>query len=111
MANLFDRYQSNAFNAILSVMGSQAEWSKTPSQKLVSRVLLNSPTKTAKIFEMEFNPSACSIEYYEGEFQGLRELVDQGRDIILNVDGKDFGVKMVIASYDGKSLIAQIEEI
>lgn len=74
-------------------------------------VLFKDADETAQLLQVEYDPQAAMIEYFEGSLIGLKESVDNRNDEIITVNGIQYGVHKVRAKYDGKTFFADLELI
>lgn len=106
----FDDIQAAVFSTSEQVFGDEAVW--TPSNTSISQtglVLYNSPNDPISIGERDkyaYRPYNYSIEYYLGQFVGLKESVDSGIVETVLVRGVSLSIREVRTLYDGKTYIA-----
>jgi hypothetical protein len=108
--NLFDNVQEAAFDIVTTTMGYDATW--TPSgggPEKTGRVLLNNPTESRKIAEVEYNPYEYYMEYKRGIFDGLKEAADANADEVVTIKNVEYDVLEVAAKFDGNTLIAKVK--
>ncbi len=110
MANLFDHLQDTAFNLVTKTMGYAASWTDGQALTQNANVLLNDPTKTATILDQPFNPKMHLMEYKQGDFKGLFELVNSGKEHIVTINGMNYGVLDVNSKFDGKTYVATLQK-
>jgi hypothetical protein len=110
--SLFDRIAKTVVSSVTSVMGDLAVW--VPSNGGIDqngKVLYNCPDKEATIGDskqFEYAPSKYSIEYFEGQFPGLKEAVDSGNVESIRVRGLWFDVIQVNKIWDGQTYAAYL---
>lgn len=112
MQNLFDGIQSTAFDIVTNTMGYDAVWmpsDNSPSQ--TARILFKNPTESTRLQNVEYDPLLNTMEYKQGDFNGLKESVDQKNNEELEINGIRFRVLQITAKYDGKTLIADLEQL
>lgn len=114
MGNLFDGAESTAFKIVTNTMGYDADW--TPSvggPTKLARVLYKDPAKDQKFEDAEYSPYEYKMEYEKGDFDGLKEAVDSGKDEEVNIDTrfglKTFFVRKVKGKFDGATFVAEME--
>lgn len=113
--NPFDLLQSTAFNVVTNTMGYDATWMRsevlTGDVTFTARVLLNNPTEDRKVLKTDFDPLTHRMEYKQGDFPGLFEMVQKGREEVVTVNGQQYGIIHVTAKYDGKTYIAELQKL
>lgn len=105
MSNLFDSLQNKAFSIVSDTMGYDAVWGE-----LVARVLFNDPSKKYELAGIDFEPTGYSMEYKEGDFTGLLELVNSGDIAAVTINGASYSVLSVRKEFDGKTYVAQLSK-
>ena len=109
----FDALSRNVFTTTVDIMGYVATW--TPSgggDSYVAKVHFNNPTEAVQRVGIEYNPTAWQMEYYIGDFPGLKALADgRGSLEVVNVAGYDWYVKTVVKKHDGKTYIAELKPV
>jgi hypothetical protein len=120
MVNVFDRLANKAFGVVSRVQGYPANWTPTDLSGLKSaRVLYKDPTAVSKLLQLEYNPNNFALEYMQGDFPGLKELVDQNNTtpesivITFEVDPLSqvtYFVREVHTIVDGRNYLALLEK-
>lgn len=90
-------------------MGYDATWHASGGDQ-VGRVLFNDPSKKTPLAGVQFQPDGIVMEYHDGTFPGLFELVyggDYEQEVTIN--DTRYVVRHVAKEYDGKSYVARIE--
>jgi hypothetical protein len=112
MSNPFDSLQGAMFNTVTGTMGYDATWlPSSGGEQQMAKVLYNGPTEKEKLFDANYDPDKRMLEYKDGSFPGLFELV-RTNDILEEITIVDIGtfyVKSVKKKWDGKTYEAQIE--
>lgn len=113
MGNIFDTLQNSLFKTVTSTMGYDATWtpsSPADSPTQTARVLYKGPSEKQKVVDAEFQPDKIIMQYQQGDFEGLKELADDGKFEIVNIDGlSNFKVMSVKKLFDGKTLVATLK--
>ena len=113
MGNIFDSMQKTAFKTVQKTMGYPATW--TPSaggEEQTAIVLFKDATARAKLLEVEYDPRLILIEWQLGDFDNLVKAVrKQGSEEIIKVNDQQFGVLQIISKYDGKTYVAEVEQL
>lgn len=108
--NIFDGLQNTCFDTVTTVMGYDATWSPSiggPTK--TGRVLLNNPTESRKVSEVEYDPYVYRMEYKRGVFDGLKESADANGTETVTIRGQQYVVREVAAKNDGNTMIATLE--
>jgi len=102
--NVFDGLRETAFKVVATTMGFNATWDGN-----TYRVLFREPSEEEQLGQVKYNPSVVHIEYQEGDFPGLSELVSDGdytqevtikavtyyvRDVNQKVDGRNYEARL-----------------
>lgn len=107
----FDSLSKVVFDTTTSAMGYEATWSPVGGgDTQTAKVHFNNPTEVVQRVGIEYNAEAWQLEYYEGDFEGLKEAVDaRGPAETIEAAGKEWVVKTVIKKHDGKTYIAELK--
>jgi hypothetical protein len=106
----FDGIQDAAFNAVNAVFATDASW--TPSgggSAMTGKVLLKEPTEEKELAGREFSPYHRTLEYKQGDFDGLCERVRMGDTESMVIGGQTYVVRTCNPLYDGKTFKALVE--
>lgn len=111
--SIFDAYQSAMISTTQKVFGDLAVW--CPSDHGDTRqglVFYKCPTDAIVVGsdKVEYRPYNYSIEYFEGQFLGLKDAVDLGQTERVEVKGTTLAIRQVVLNSDGKTLIAYGEK-
>jgi hypothetical protein len=106
--SIFDNLQDMAFNTVTKTMGVAASWtlSEDPSTTHTGSVLFKKPTEERELADskVDFNPNIYFIEYKEGVFPGLYELLKANETTETIVIGNtSYDVLFIDALFDGKT--------
>jgi hypothetical protein len=109
--SLFDQFQRTTFDTVLRVMGVPCVWAPNGGGATINTtVLLNEPTDKEKVgFVDGYEDVDSSIEFREGQLDGLHESVKSGAYEYVLVHGQRYYVHQVVRRYDGKTLIAYLQ--
>jgi hypothetical protein len=110
--NAFDSLQGAMMDTVANVMGYDVTWlPSTGGEQQLAIVLYNGPTEKEKLFDANYDPDKRMLEYKDGSFPGLFELVRTNNSLeeITIVGIGTFYVKSVKKKWDGKTYEAQIE--
>ena len=110
MSNLFDDKEERLFNRAGRVFGYHATW--TPSAggtSYTARVLFNRPSEVQRVYDVEYDPTAYFMEYFEGDFPGLKAAADARLDEHVTIQGVEYFIREVKAIWDGKTYKAVME--
>lgn len=114
MPSNFDALQKGMFNVVKNIMAFPANWTASDnSSTWEGLVLFKNPTEKLSLSGFgEYDPNMWEMEYQEGDFSGLKDLVD-GRSTleIVTIDGVEYYVKSVAAIYDGKTYKAILNPV
>jgi hypothetical protein len=123
-ANPFDSMAKAVFDTLAGVMGYDAVW--TPSvggAAQQARVFLNLPTQKRESFQyrdrygdIEYDPNQYYLEFKRGDFLGLVEAVDAGKNEVVQIDItqsgtsvlQSFYVMKIHSMFDGNNFICPI---
>jgi len=113
----FDRIMNNAYRVVANLYSEVGVWFPPD----------DAPTQTENIFFIEptkrdgygqsgtfvknianFNVDAPVVEYLKGQWSGLKEAADAKQATYIEVLGARFKVARVKASFDGKTLFAEL---
>lgn len=113
MGNLFDNLQKTVFKKVQKTMGYPATWQPSAGGLTVSAtVLFKDATKRAKLLNADYEPNKVLIEFQQGDFDALVELVrNTNAEEIVVVNGVQYGVLQITSVYDGKSYYAELEDL
>lgn len=106
--SLFDDIQKATFSTTTELYGDVAVWIKE-NETITDKVLFKNPNDPIQIGsedKYEYRPYNYSFEYYEGQFQGLKELVESGNTQTITVKGFELNIRRVIGKFDGKTFTA-----
>jgi len=108
--NIFDKAKSLAYKATTAVMGYDAEWYDDELEEtFTARVHFKYPTPKEELLpsDIYYMPTEPIMEYFEGDFQNLKQAVDANTDQQVSIDGiGTFWVRSIIRKYDGDTLVA-----
>ena len=106
--SLFDGIQKKVTTDIQRVFGDAAVWIPSNKIPVTGLVLFKNPNDPIVLGEekITYRPYNYSIEYYEGQFIGLKESVDSGVIEAVSVKGFNLNIREVMAKFDGKTYIA-----
>jgi len=112
MGTPFDGIQDALFETVKSVYGTDASWApSTGGPALTAKVLFKEPTNEKELAGREYNPIQWIMEYKQGDFDNLFELVRSGTSEMVTIDNQNYYVRTVTALYDGKTLKSLLEKI
>jgi hypothetical protein len=74
-------------------------------------VLFKDATETAKILDQPYSPKNCMIEYKKGDFNGLYQAAAVGSEETININLIDYAVLKVTSKWDGKTMIAELQQL
>jgi hypothetical protein len=108
--NPFDNLQSAMFATVTRTMGYQATWIPSGGgSEQTAEVLYNGPTEKEKLFSADYDPNKLTMEYKEGDFQGLKESTDSGETETVCLDSiGTFIVRGIKKTFDGKTYTATL---
>lgn len=107
----FDLLSKSVFAATVETMGYVATWEPAGGgDTQTAKVHFNNPTEAVQRVGIEYNAESWNMEYYEGDFVGLKTAVDaRGSAESIQAAGKEWFVKSVIQKHDGKTYIAELK--
>lgn len=108
----FNGLQKSAFGTVENLYGDTAVWSPLSLPEQTELVLFKSPNDLLSIGDKdkyEYRPYNYSIEYFNTQFIGLKESVDDGTEEKITCNGLDLVVREVFSKFDGKTLTAYCE--
>lgn len=126
---LFSCFQDTFFDAIGRIYGNTATWTPNgfteefaedfgPSgdETQTATVLYKDATAKQGLSDNDYNVERFVMEYKRGDFQGLKQSVERGFDerVFITTDEGitlEFFVKRIESKYDGKTMIAYLNEI
>ena len=106
----FDGLQVSAFKVVENLYGDTAIWSSSSLSELVLFKNPNEPINIGDTNKYEYRPYNFSLEFFNTQFVGLKELVDGGSEEKITCKGFNLVVKEVVSKFDGKTLVAYCEE-
>jgi hypothetical protein len=113
--SMFDGIQKAVFQTSELLYGDDATWiPSNNSSKQIEKVLYNSPNDPVNLGEQDkyvYRPYNYSIEYFEGQFSGLKESVDDGNEEHIEINGIKLVIREVRTKADGKTYIAFGEKV
>lgn len=109
--NIFDAIGKTTFDMLRITFGYSATWLRSNADELVKQVLYQHPTHKTEIDHNDFTLEQHRMEYYESDFPGLFESVeDAGTERVrIEVSAgvfESFVVKRCEKKGDGKTIIA-----
>jgi len=106
--SLFDGIQKTSYSVTQRVFGDVAVWIPLNQPEVYGLVFFKNPNDPLILGEekITYRPYNYSIEFFEDQFVGLKESVDNGVIEIVKVKGFDLNIREVIRKADGKTLIA-----
>ncbi len=110
--NLFDGAQAAAGKVVSNTMGNVAVWVPSDGSHPAGytvRVLFKNPTENKELAGVNYDPDHYQMEYFEGEFPGLRELVGEnngGETVVIK--SVTYNIQHVSTKHDGKTIIADL---
>lgn len=107
MDNVFDTLKANTFAAIAETMGYDAAWNG-----VTARVLYNDPSVSEKVSEHSYDYQRPTLEYKEGDWPGMRELIETKQDVLIELRGKTYYALKIVGAIakDGDTYKVQLEE-
>lgn len=110
MENVFDSLKAQTFDQIATTMGYDAE-----CNGMKARVLFNWPSVGEKVSEHQYDFDRPTIEFKEGDWPGVRELIEAKEDVIIEVRGKEYYALKIIGdkniAHDGETYKVILQEI
>jgi hypothetical protein len=107
--SLFDNLQTAVFGTVNTVMADVAVWTpSTGGSAITAKVLFNDPTGKEEISQQEYDAAKPSIEYLDGTFTGLFELVSGNKRESITINGHQFKAIKAEKKYDGKTIIIHL---
>ncbi len=110
--NLFDGAQTAASKVVSNTMGYDAVWVPSDGSHnagYTARVLFKNPTENKELAGVNYDPDHYQMEYFEGEFPGLKTLVkaNNGGEIVV-IKSVGYNIQNVDTKHDGKTIIADL---
>lgn len=111
--SFFDDIQKTAFDVTRAVFGFSASWDPSDgSPSFTGMVNLQNPSELAQLSGVFYDPSSWEMEYYEGDFKGLFEIVRSKASIeTITVNDQLFQVKSISKIHDGKTFKAELQPL
>lgn len=109
----FDRLKNNMFNITTNIMGYSAIWTNSETaQEFTAKVHFKYPTPAEDLAGVEYFPEEPYMEFKQGDFDGLKELVDNNKTETVVIEGRgSFYVRSVNRKYDGDTLICVLADV
>jgi hypothetical protein len=111
--NPFDDIAKQVFSEVASVMGEKAVWhTSNGSGDIEGTVLFKDPSEVEQIGgpeQYDYRPATPKIEYYNGTFVGLKELVDTQTEEQITVHGQRYLILSIEKIADGNTYKAHLE--
>lgn len=110
----FDVLQNGLFDTVKNQFGFSASWTAADSSAYwEGLVLFRNPTQVAALAGFgQYDPTMWEMEYKEGDFPGLRELVDiRATEEMVVIDGVMYYVRSVSAIFDGRTFKATLQPV
>ena len=98
--------QHGAHAIVAKAMGYDATWND-----VTARVLFNDPSSKYQLAGIEFEPAGWSMEYQNGDFPGLYELVHGGEVPQVTIDTTAYYIRSIRKDFDGKTYKAQLTPV
>lgn len=109
----FDGLQKTVFTVVENLYGDVAVWSPSSlTPDVTEKVLFNYPNNPIRVGEAdkyEYRPYDYSLEYFNDQFIGLKESVDNNGVEKIVCNGFNLVVRAVYCSFDGKTQRAYCE--
>lgn len=111
MPNLFDNLQDRCFDTSAKVFGYDAVWVRTEDPAVTGRVLFRKPTEREILMGSAagYQPRDYMMEFKEGDFDGLWEVLREGGWERIDVNGVSYYARFADAHYDGKTYKVKLE--
>jgi hypothetical protein len=112
MPSRFEAYQFGVFTRVLGTMGTPAHWTSVDGTLTwEGLVLFQNPTEQYRLAGMPSETGRYVVEYYFGQLDGLKEIVDRQENDdneVISVDGIDYQVTSVERVHDGRTYRADV---
>lgn len=115
MPNPFERLSHTVFKTTTKIMGYEAEWfPSTASLSQKGRVHFKQNSIKQSTFEnIHYSVMEYFIEYYQGTFNGLYELLDNKStnekiNVLIGDTWREFYAEPTTAVWDGKTFIIRL---
>lgn len=119
MPNNFDKMARRTFKGVSRTMGYDATW--TPSaggDENSARVLKKDPSELINLGTddssynfFRFNPTESFCEYMDPDFPGLFELVQEGSDERISIEGDEYFIRSIMKAHDGRCFYVKIQKV
>lgn len=110
MDNVFDTLKAQTFDVIATTMGYDAV-----CQGVAARVLFNSPSVEEKVSAHDYAYERPTLEFKEGDWPGVRDLIEAKEDVVITVRGIDYYALKIVGegktAHDGETYKVILEEI
>lgn len=109
----FQALQTTAFGIVQKVMGFAAVWEPSSGgAPYEARVLFENPTDLQALAGVDYAPQEWKMEYKQGDFPGLFELVRaRATEEVVEIDSIQYVVMDCALKYDGQTYICNIQPI
>lgn len=101
MENIFDGFKANVFDIVANTMGYTGTWNG-----LTAPVLFNDPSTDEELSDHDYDYQRPTLEYKEGDWPGLKELINEKDTQTIEVMGKSY-YTLKILGLDGKQSSAR----
>lgn len=110
MPTPFDGIQDALIGTVNGLFSVSASRIPPEGGEQTGKVLFKKPSKEYQLAGFEYTPTTWIMEYYEGVFPGLKESSDANETNEIVIEEKHYYVRKVERHFDGKTLIAVMEE-
>lgn len=108
--NRFDQLQEKAQRVVTRTMGYSAIWIPlVGGPAFTAEVLFNQPTQKEDVSDEHYIIQRPRMEYFEGDFPGLFESVEDKNNEVVTVNNQQFIAFLAEKKYDGKTIILHLE--
>lgn len=105
MPNIFDGPKKALHNLTARIMGYVAVWSEE-----MQKINYKGPSSERELSGFDYYPTVPEMEYFDGQFVGLKEAVDAGGNEEVSIETIGiFWVRQVNKKYDGDTYTATLE--
>lgn len=113
MASPFDQIQRTAWETVGKTFAEPASWTpSTGGAAFSANVFFKNPTEELRLAGVEYDPAEWQMEYLEGDFPGLKGLVDsRDSEEVVDIDGTSYYIKAIDTVYDGKTYRASLQPV
>ena len=112
MGSVFDNLRDITFDTTKRVFGYRCSWTATTGGATYTGLVhFKNPTEEVRMQGVQYDQNDWQMEYREGDFPTLFNLVEERRDPpeVVNIDDQEYYVMSVVQIFDGATFRATLK--